>query len=468
MKLFENGKSTESPRNILCIGAGYVGGPTMAVLADRCPDVKVTVADIDSTKIRAWNSSSLPIYEPGLEEIVFRTRGRNLFFSVDVPRCIQEADMIFVCVNTPTKQFGYGAGFAADLQFIEQIARTILHHAASDKIVIEKSTVPVRTAKAIERILCSNASPGIHFEVLSNPEFLAEGTAVRDLEDPDRVLIGSRESETGRTARRMLAEIYARWIPRERILETNVWSSELSKLTANAFLAQRISSINSLSALCEKTGANVEEVSRAIGMDSRIGAKFLRAGIGFGGSCFRKDILNLVYLCRSYGLHEVADYWESVVRLNDYQKRRFVESIIENMFHTVTGKKITILGFAFKPDTGDTRDAPAIYICKKLLEERARLSVVDPQALENARRDLRGIDDDVVYEEDAYKAVEGAHAIVLITEWKKFLDLDFERIYSLMEKPAFLFDGRNLLDAEKLARIGFHVFPVGKFKLSSF
>jgi UDPglucose 6-dehydrogenase len=291
---------------------------------------------------------------------------------------------------------------------------------------------------------------------------------VRDLEDPDRVLIGSRESETGRTARRMLAEIYARWIPRERILETNVWSSELSKLTANAFLAQRISSINSLSALCEKTGANVEEVSRAIGMDSRIGAKFLRAGIGFGGSCFRKDILNLVYLCRSYGLHEVADYWESVVRLNDYQKRRFVESIIENMFHTVTGKKITILGFAFKPDTGDTRDAPAIYICKKLLEERARLSVVDPQALENARRDLRGIDDDVVYEEDAYKAVEGAHAIVLITEWKKFRDLDFERIYSLMEKPAFLFDGRNLLDAEKLARIGFHVFPVGKFKLSSF
>ncbi|MEW6441099.1 MAG: nucleotide sugar dehydrogenase [bacterium] len=458
----------KTPRNILCIGAGYVGGPTMAVLADRCPDIKVTVVDSNEAKIRSWNSAALPIYEPGLDEIVARTRGRNLFFSPDVAGSIQDADMIFVCVNTPTKEFGSGSGYAADMQYMEQTARTILRHSKNHTIVVEKSTVPVRTAKAIARILYSNADHGVQFEVLSNPEFMAEGSAVRDLEEPDRVLIGSRENETGKAARRVLADLYARWIPRERILETNVWSSELSKLMANAFLAQRISSINSISALCEKTGADVEEVSRAIGMDSRVGSKFLRAGVGFGGSCFRKDILNLVYLCRGYGLHEVADYWESVVRINDYQKRRFVETIIDSMFHTVTGKKITILGFAFKPDTGDTRDAPAIYVCKKLLEEKARLSIVDPQALENARKDLRGIDAEVQYEDDVYKAVAGSHALVLATEWRQFRDLDYERIYALMEKPAFIFDGRNLLAAEMLAKIGFHVFPVGKVKLSSF
>lgn len=467
MKVGEDGEWQGTIQNVLCIGAGYVGGPTMAVLADRCPDVRVTVVDVDTARIRAWNSSRLPIYEPGLDEIVGRNRGRNLFFSSDVAGSIQRADVIFVCVNTPTKQYGYGAGYAADLQYVEQTARTILQNATGDKIVVEKSTVPVRTAKAIERILCSQGTQGVHFEVLSNPEFMAEGTAVRDLLEPDRVLIGSRETPAGSGARRLLADLYARWIPRERILETNVWSSELSKLAANAFLAQRISSINSISPLCEKTGADVEEVARAVGMDTRIGSKFLRAGVGFGGSCFRKDILNLVYLCRNYGLDEVADYWESVVRLNDYQKERFVETIIDHMFHTVAGKKIAILGFAFKPDTGDTREAPAIFVCRKLIEEKARLAIVDPQALENARKDLKGIDDGVEYEEDVYKAVEGAHAIVLLTEWKSFLDLDFERIYSLMEKPAFVFDGRNLFDPDKLARIGFQVFPVGKFKRST-
>lgn len=457
------GSGKNSPvKSVLGIGAGYVGAPSMAVLADRCRDLRVTVVDVDAAKIRAWKGVRLPIFEPGLERIVKRTRGRNLFFSTDIPGGIRRADMIFVCVNTPTKAFGYGAGYASDMQYVERTARMILRHARSGTIVVEKSTVPVRTAEAIERILCSDAGEGKRIEVLSNPEFLAEGTAVRDLEDPDRVLIGSRESPEGRKASRVLADLYARWVDRERILETNTWSSELSKLAANAFLAQRVSSINSISALCERTGANVEEVSRAIGMDTRIGKDFLRAGVGFGGSCFQKDILSLVYLCRSYGLAEVADYWESVVRLNEYQKQRFVQSIIEKMFHTVTGKRIAVLGFAFKPDTGDTRDAPAAYICKRLLEEGARLSVVDPEALANARDDLKGFGRAVTYETDAYRATKGAHALLVLTEWKVFRDLDFEKIFRLMEKPAFVFDGRNLLDPEALSRIGFHVVPVGK------
>jgi UDPglucose 6-dehydrogenase len=462
------GRKKQLPaKSILCIGAGYVGGPSMAVLADRCRDRKVTVVDIDAAKIRAWKGSRLPIFEPGLDKIVNRTRGKNLFFSTNLPAEIEEADMIFVCVNTPTKGFGYGAGYASDMQYVEKTARMILRHSQSDKIVVEKSTVPVRTAEALERILCSGDRGGVQFEVLSNPEFMAEGTAVRDLEEPDRVLIGSRETPSGRKARRALADIYARWVAPDRILETNIWSSELSKLAANAFLAQRISSINSISALCERTGASIEEVSRAIGMDRRIGEKFLRAGIGFGGSCFQKDILSLVYLCRSYGLHEVADYWESVVRLNEYQKQRFVQNIIEKMFHTVTDKRIAVLGFAFKPDTGDTREAPAIYVCKRLLEEGARLSIVDPEALENARRDLEGIDQSVTYERDVYRAAKGAHALAVLTEWRQFVDLDYEKIFQEMEKPAFVFDGRNLLDPDALARIGFHVSPVGKRERSA-
>ncbi len=461
-------KKDLSVKNILCIGAGYVGGPTMAVLADRCPQVKITVGDINAERIKGWNSSQLPIFEPGLDKIVKRTRGRNLFFTTDIPGEIEKADMIFVSVNTPTKVFGHGAGYAADMQFVEKTARTILQYARSDKIVIEKSTMPVRTAQAIERILCSGDTQGIHFDVLSNPEFLAEGTAIRDLEEPDRILIGSREDSRGKKARRLLVDLYANWVSRDRIVETNVWSSELSKLVGNAFLAQRISSINSISAFCEKTGANIEEVAHGIGMDSRIGGKFLQAGVGFGGSCFRKDILNLVYLCKNYGLEEVADYWESVVRLNDYQKQRFVENIVEKMFTTVTGKKIAVLGFAFKPDTGDTRDAPAIYVCKRLLEEKAMLSIVDPEAVENARKDLEGIDQGVEYGDDVYKAVKGAHAIVVLTEWKAFLSVDFKKVFKQMEKPAFVFDGRNLFDPDYLAKIGFHVFPIGKRARSSF
>ncbi len=449
-------------KNILCIGAGYVGGPSMAVLADRCPGRKVTVVDVNAAKIRAWKSANLPIFEPGLDKVVKRTRGRNLFFSTDIPGEIKKADMIFVCVNTPTKAFGHGAGYASDMQYVEKTARMILQHARPGTVVVEKSTVPVRTAEAIERILRSDETEGKQIEVLSNPEFLAEGTAIRDLEEPDRVLIGSRETRNGKKARRALADVYAEWVDRKRIVETNTWSSELSKLTANAFLAQRISSINSVSALCEKTGANIEEVSRAIGMDERIGHKFLRAGVGFGGSCFQKDILSLVYLCRSYGLHEVADYWESVVGINEYQKRRFVQNIIEHMFHTVTDKRIAVLGFAFKPDTGDTREAPAVYICKRLLEEGARLSITDPKALENAKKDLEGIDGGVTYERSVYKAAQGAHALLVLTEWKEYRDLDYPKIFKAMAKPAFVFDGRNLLDPDVLAGIGFHVVPVGK------
>ena len=376
-------------KKILCIGAGYVGGPTMAMIAHKCPQYKVTVVDINPDRIQAWNSENLPIYEPGLDEIVADARGRNLFFSTDIENGIQESDIIFVSVNTPTKTFGEGAGMASDLQYWEKTARQILDCAESSKIIVEKSTLPVRTARAMERILTSNGNH-IHFDVISNPEFLAEGTAIRDLENPDRVLVGSRETETGRRARGEIVEIYRNWVPKEKIITSNIWSSELSKLVANAFLAQRISSINSISALCEKTEADISEVSRAVGLDRRIGDKFLNSSIGFGGSCFKKDILNLVYLCRQYGLNEVANYWENVVKINEYQKQRFVLTILNAMFNTLAGKKICMLGFAFKADTGDTRESPAIFIAKKLLDEKAYVIITDPKALENAGADLVG------------------------------------------------------------------------------
>jgi len=452
-------------KKILCIGAGYVGGPTMAMIALKCPDYQVTVVDINDERIRAWQSDDLPIYEPGLLEVVQACRGRNLFFSTDIAGGIREADIIFVSVNTPTKTFGQGAGKAADLQYWEKTAREILEHSTADKIVVEKSTLPVRTAKAMERILHSKDT-GIHFEVLSNPEFLAEGTAIKDLEDPDRVLVGGAETEAGRRAVDELVKLYAHWVPRERILTTNVWSSELSKLAANAFLAQRVSSINSLSALCEVTEANVTEVSRAIGMDSRIGSRFLNASVGFGGSCFKKDILNLVYLCECYGLKEVADYWRQVVAMNEYQQDRYVRTVIGRMFNTVAGKRIALLGFAFKADTGDTRESPAIRIARQLLEERAAVVVSDPKALDNARKDLADIADQVEFNPNPYKAAEGAHAIGILTEWAEYRDLDYQRIYDSMMKPAFVFDGRNLLDHDALFDIGFNVFAIGKPKRS--
>ncbi len=452
-------------RNILCIGAGYVGGPTMAMIAHKCPQYKITIVDINSARIAAWNSNDLPIYEPGLDEIVFNTRGKNLFFSSDIDKGIEENDIIFVCVNTPTKTFGVGAGMAADVQYLERTARQILKHAATAKIVIEKSTIPVKTAQALENILNSDHN-GLQFDVLSNPEFLAEGSAMKDLENPDRILIGSKETASGIKARDTLVDIYANWVPRERIVTSNIWSSELSKLVANAFLAQRISSINAISALCEKTEANISEVSRAIGMDSRIGAKFLNASIGFGGSCFKKDILNLVYLCRSYGLEEVADYWESVVKINEYQQNRFLMNILHTMFDTLAGKRICLLGFAFKANTGDTRESPAIFIARKLLQEQAEVVISDPKALANARLDLEGVTSNVHYEEDPYKAAEGTHAIAVLTEWDVYRNLDYKKIFERMIKPAFLYDGRNILNHQQCFEIGFNVYPIGRASLT--
>ena len=448
-------------KNILCIGAGYVGGPTMAMIAHKCPQYKVTVVDINPSRIAQWKSDALPIYEPGLDELVKGTIGKNLFFTTEIEKGIKESEIIFVSVNTPTKMFGAGAGMAADLQYWEKTARQIREHAESHKIIVEKSTLPVKTALAMERILTS-FNNGIRFDVLSNPEFLAEGTAIKNLEDPDRVLIGSRETASGLNARDELVEIYANWVPKERIITSNIWSSELSKLVANAFLAQRISSINSITALCEKTDADINEVARAVGMDSRIGNKFLNASIGFGGSCFKKDILNLVYLCQYYGLEEVADYWERVVGINDYQKERFILNMLGTMFNTLAGKKICIFGFAFKANTGDTRESPAIFISKRLLEERAKLVITDPKALKNAMTDLNGIDGEISYIEDPYEASAGCDAIAVMTEWQIFADLDFEKIYRSMTKPAFIFDGRNILDHKRLFEIGFNVFPIGK------
>ena len=454
-------------KTILCIGAGYVGGPTMAMIAYKCPQYKVTVVDINPERIARWNSDELPIYEPGLDEIVKTARGRNLFFSTEIEKGIKASEIIFVSVNTPTKTYGTGAGMAADLQYWEKTARQIRESAESHKIVIEKSTLPVKTALAMERILTS-MNNGIRFDVLSNPEFSAEGTAIKDLEDPDRVLIGSRETSSGLKARDELVEIYANWVSRERIITSNIWSSELSKLVSNAFLAQRISSVNSISALCEKTEANIAEVARAVGMDCRIGDKFLNASIGFGGSCFKKDILNLVYICRSLGLDEVADYWEGVIKINDYQKERFILNMLSAMFNTLAGKKICLFGFAFKANTGDTRESPAISIAGKLAEEKAIIAITDPQALRNAMIDLDGIDGGIEYVEDPYEASNGCDAIAVMTEWDVYTDLDYEQIYKSMTKPAFIFDGRNILDHEKLFEIGFNVFPIGKPPLTHF
>ncbi len=454
-------------KNILCIGAGYVGGPTMAMIASKCPECRITVVDIDPERIAAWNSENLPIYEPGLDNLVRTSRGRNLFFSTDIERGIRENSIIFVSVNTPTKSFGLGAGMAADLQYWEKTARLILVFSQSSKIVIEKSTLPVKTALAMERILNSKKNK-IRFDVLSNPEFLAEGSAMHDLEFPDRVLIGSREDKNGKKARQIIVDIYRHWVPKERIITSGIWSSELSKLVSNAFLAQRISSINAISALCEKTEADIAEVSRAVGMDNRIGPKFLSASIGFGGSCFKKDILNLVYLCRTQGLVEVADYWEMVIKINDYQKERFLQTMLGAMFNTLAGKKICLWGFAFKANTGDTRESPAIYIARRLAEEKATVNISDPKALKNARKDLAGYNDLINYIEDPCKAAEGCDAIAVMTDWDIYRRLDFKKIFDSMEKPAFIFDGRNVLDDKLCFEIGFNVYPIGKSPLTHF
>lgn len=458
--------------NICCIGAGYVGGPTMAVIAQKCPHIKVTVVDLNEKRIAAWNDddlNNLPIYEPGLANVVSESRGRNLFFSTEVNKAIDEAEMIFISVNTPTKTYGIGKGMAADLKYIELCARQIARVSKSNKIVVEKSTLPVRTAEAIKNIL-ENTGNGFKFQILSNPEFLAEGTAVADLLAPDRVLIGGDASKEGQKAIQQLVAIYANWVPNAQILTTNVWSSELSKLTANAFLAQRVSSINALSELCEKTGADVSEVSKAIGMDSRIGSKFLKSSVGFGGSCFQKDILNLVYIAKSYGLNEVANYWKQVIIMNDHQKRRFANNIIKTLYNTVSGKKITFLGWAFKKDTNDTRESAAIYVTDDLIAEHAQIVVYDPKveaiqmytdldylATRSEEENKKGL----TVQNDPYDACQGSHAVAILTEWDEFKTYNWARIYEQMQKPAFVFDGRNLLNKKELEQIGFIYQRIG-------
>uniref|UniRef100_A0A8C2GZR3 UDP-glucose 6-dehydrogenase n=1 Tax=Cyprinus carpio TaxID=7962 RepID=A0A8C2GZR3_CYPCA len=494
-------------KKICCIGAGYVGGPTCSVIASMCPEITVTVVDVNESRIKAWNSETLPIYEPGLNEVVMSCRGRNLFFSTDIDSAIKEADLVFISVsvinslnvvlhvglfmtlislslslslslsqvNTPTKTYGMGKGRAADLKFIEACARRIVEVSDGYKIVTEKSTVPVRAAESIRRIFDANTKPSLSLQVLSNPEFLAEGTAVKDLKDPDRVLIGGDETPEGQRAISALCAVYEHWVPKSRIITTNTWSSELSKLAANAFLAQRISSINSISALCESTGADVEEVARAVGTDQRIGSKFLKASVGFGGSCFQKDVLNLVYLCEALSLPEVASYWQQVIDMNEYQRKRFACRIIDCLFNTVTGKKIALLGFSFKKDTGDTRESSSIYISKYLMDEGAKLHIYDPKVLkEQIIQDLsqpsisgdnpERVSDLVTVSSDPYDACESAHALVICTEWDMFKELNYEKIYHKMLKPAFIFDGRRVLDHlhPQLQNLGFQIETIGK------
>jgi UDPglucose 6-dehydrogenase len=457
---------------ICCIGAGYVGGPTMAMIARQCEDITVTVVDINAERIAAWESDELPVFEPELLETVQAARGRNLFFSTDVETNIREADVIFISVNTPTKTYGVGSGHAADLRYVESCARRIAEIGGGDKIVVEKSTVPVRTAHMVKEILGA-AQNGFEYQVVSNPEFLAEGTAIRDLQNPDRVLIGGETTPEGKQAIATVSGIYERWVSKDRIITTNLWSAELSKLTANAFLAQRISSINAISALCEATGADVDEVARAIGADSRIGPKFLKSSVGFGGSCFQKDILNLSYLCSHFGLPDVAAYWDQVVSMNDFQKSRFVNRMLEAMFNTVSGKRIAVLGYAFKKDTNDSRESPAIDICRLLLEEKACLRIYDPKVPVSEIFETLGLPQPdaepssssepvVTCCESSEDACEGAHALAILTEWDTFRDLDYAAIYDSMVKPAFAFDGRNLLDLEALREIGFQAFGIGK------
>ena len=463
----------KSISHICCIGAGYVGGPTMSVIAQKCPHITVTVVDINEKRIAAWNDENfdnLPIYEPGLADVVKEARGRNLFFTTEVDAAIDKADMIFISVNTPTKTYGKGKGMAADLKYIELCARQIARVSTTDKIIVEKSTLPVRTAETLTSIL-HNTGNGVHFEILSNPEFLAEGTAVQDLLNPDRILIGGDTTPEGQEAKDALTSVYANWIDRDRILQTNVWSSELSKLTANAFLAQRVSSINSISELCEETGADVNEVARAIGTDSRVGSKFLKASVGFGGSCFQKDILNLVYIAKSYGLDKVADYWEQVIIMNDHQKKRFAEKMIASMYNTVAGKKIVLFGWAFKKDTNDTRESAAIYVTDYLLDEQAEIIVYDPKVKEEqiyadldylntrSEEENRRL---VTVVSSPEEATKDAHAVAVLTEWDEFTTYNWETIYNNMLKPAFLFDGRKILDSSAMKEIGFKHFAIGE------
>ena len=460
-------------KNICCIGAGYVGGPTMAVIAEKCPDIKVNVVDIDKKRIDLWNSTDsnkLPIYEPGLSELIKNNRGKNLFFSTNIKKAIEESEIIFLAVNTPTKFYGKGKGMASELKNIELATRSIATYSNTNKIIVEKSTLPVKTANSIKSIL-KNTNKKFHFEVISNPEFLAEGTGINDLINADRVLIGGENTKKGNEAVESLSKIYEKWLPKNKIIKTNLWSSELSKLVANAFLAQRVSSINSISALCESTGANIGEVSKAIGLDSRIGEKFLNTSPGFGGSCFQKDILNLVYISKSLGLNEVSNYWKSVITMNNYQKNRIVDIVIEKLHNTIAGKKIILLGWAFKKDTNDSRESPSIYIANSLLEENANLHVIDPKVkLNQIKNDVRTLDDskkqiieqNLTVSKYDLEVFKDAHAIIVLTEWEQFIEYDYASIFNKMIKPAFIFDTRRILNKNKLIKIGYETYFIGE------
>ena len=457
-------------KNICCIGAGYVGGPTMAVIAQKNPDIIVNVVDMNSKKINAWNSKNLdelPVYEPGLSNVVKEARGRNLFFSTEINKQIDEADMIFISVNTPTKIVGEGKGYAADLKFVEACAKQIAEVSKTDKVIVEKSTVPVRTSEKIRSILMEY-NKSVDFQILSNPEFLAEGTAMRDLEVPDRVLIGGEDSSEGKKAIKSLVDIYSKWVPRENILTTNLWSSELSKLCANAFLAQRISSINSLSELCEETGADIEEVSRAIGMDTRIGSSFLKTSVGFGGSCFQKDILNLVYIARSLNLNKVAAYWEQILIINDHQRNRFSEKIIKCINTNKLEDKILLLGWAFKKNTNDSRESAAIYVCKNLLLNGIKIDIYDPRVDKNQIiNDLNSLTgkieiNNINIVKKPLKNIDKYNLIAIATEWDEFIDYDWNDIFNKIKKPAFIFDGRNLLNKDEIKMIGFNYYSLGR------
>jgi len=452
--------SEKKQKTICCIGAGYVGGPTMAVIAKHCPNLRVIVVDRDERRIEAWNSAEMPIFEPGLAEVVLPIRGRNLFFSTDVASAVRDSEIIFLCVNTPTKEYGSYGTTGYDMSSYESAARDVARFAESSKVVVEKSTVPVRTAEMLRKVLYANRrSQDYAFEIVSSPEFLAEGTAIHNLEQPDRMLVGSLDTPEGRAAADAVAEIYRAWVPEERIIKTGLWSSELTKLAANAFLAQRISSINAMSALCEATGADVQQVAQAVGADRRVGPYFLNASVGFGGSCFGKDLAGLVYLCESCGLPEVAEYWRQVLTLNAWQKKRWAKLVVKSMFGTVKNKTVCVLGFAFKKDTGDFRDSAAIDIIQILVEEKAHVFVYDPKV---SPVEINRMFPTVTCEKNAYTAAYQAHALVIVTEWDEFKTLDYARIYASMAKPAFIFDGRNILDHHALGRIGFKVHAVGK------
>ena len=465
-------------KNICCIGAGYVGGPTMAVLADRCPNINVTVVDKDENKIDLWNSKDLnllPVFEPSLPSIIKRIRDKNLFFSKDVNKAIKKADMIFISVNTPIKQSGIGAGKASNLKWVEECARQIGEESAGHTIVVEKSTLPVKTAQTIKEILgfyaksTKDKKSEITFSILSNPEFLAEGTAINDLENPDRVLIGGEDT----TAINQLKKIYYNWVPKGKVICTNLWSSELSKLIANAFLAQRISSINSVAAICEASGADVREVSKAIGSDKRIGSDFLNSGPGFGGSCFKKDILNLTYLCKHFGLEEVAEYWEQVVLINNWGQKRIYEIIVQKLFGNISGKKLAVLGYSFKANTNDTRESPSRSIIQYLLSEEAEVFIHDPKVSESQiDNELNEylLENKIKNESqrkmwsctrDIYEAVAGSDAIIILTEWEIYRSLDWIKISSIMRHPAWVFDARSVVNVDKVKEAGIKLWQIG-------